>query len=904
MNAPEGAALETIVPGADAARAPTPRDTEARARSDDAATWRTASSAGGRGARHPDELRSMRSVGPRWPLLIMLTVAALAGLWLMVPKRQDLATVQARAPARMADLEAAVDRGDRSSSTLTALAREALRTGDVPRATQVLGDVLRRQPNDPEALQMLVQTHDRAQRSREAVAALESLQRVAPTLERQRDIVQRYSTLGDERQTLTALTKLVGSMPGADTAEHRRLAGLLISGGAPRAALETLDALARLSPGRVDAELASLRMRALLAIPAADAQPGLPSAAATSAGVDAAAQVVAQWIKAKPPGADADVLTLVQPLARAGQHERIVALLEPHLSSQEPNLLAAWTEAMRNAQRSEQAAQRLATLPGPAGNHALLTQRVGLALDLGRMRDAADALRRHGWARVDGALLLRFVQGLLATRASPERDGWLRELWTAGGQSALSRANPVAAARVALAVGDHTSASKLADASLAHCEGAVDCAVRVAVINHVQGRDLDVAAALKVAHDGGVIDENLLLDYARTAMAHGQAGPALAKLNAQRRAPTSMAYNEAWAMVATQQGQHADVERWLESMAGVPINDSLLRDLFKLAVDAKANTLSVMLGVRLGNKLKLADRVMVAQALGEMGRVQEALIVWKGVRAESKAYEDAYARSLEQVAKRRAAAGAPADTTLVQASQPATAPSAMTVDPAQAALATVLVERLKASKPGTDRQALVQQLVDLQAHDLALPWLETLALAEPLRWMDALEVAAVSANRRDKLLPVWRKAVMVDAIPRLKRLQIAQNLVQAGDVEHGDFAQRMMLTDKPLDDPEVQRLFARWGERLTSDQLDWVQARALSQEDRSASRAAWLRKLNDGGGAKRTVALVSRYNPALAEGPVFEAYVDALNKLGDRAALARVLARSATAPATGGQSAR
>jgi hypothetical protein len=67
------------------------------------------------------------------------------------------------------------------------------------------------------------------------------------------------------------------------------------------------------------------------------------------------------------------------------------------------------------------------------------------------------------------------------------------------------------------------------------------------------------------------------------------------------------------------------------------------------------------------------------------------------------------------------------------------------------------------------------------------------------------------------------------------------------------------------------------------------QAPALSAEDAATARAAWMRKLNDVGGATRTVSVYQRVNPKPKQGPVFDAYIDALTKLGDRAALASAL---------------
>ena len=60
-----------------------------------------------------------------------------------------------------------------------------------------------------------------------------------------------------------------------------------------------------------------------------------------------------------------------------------------------------------------------------------------------------------------------------------------------------------------------------------------------------------------------------------------------------------------------------------------------------------------------------------------------------------------------------------------------------------------------------------------------------------------------------------------------------------------------------------------------------------------ARRAAWMQMLNERGAAERTVVLFRRLQPRPTSGPVFDAHINALRRLGDQAALDRALADAA-----------
>jgi tetratricopeptide (TPR) repeat protein len=830
-------------------------------------------------AAHPDELLSRRARAPRWPFVAMGALVGAALVAMLVPRGSELSALQAQVASPRPGLEAAADRGDTSSATLVALARERLRAGEPAGAMAALRTVLDRQPNDAAALQALADTFDHTGRRFDAAAALEQLQRVDPNAERQRQLVRRYIDLGDEAQATRALSTLVNGLRAGTDAESLQLADRLMTTGAPRGALEVLDGLAQQRPQAATVTLLAKQMQAMLAI--AHAEP-----MGTSSSVKAADQAAARartWLLAHPATLNADAPLLAAPLVQGGHHERVVTLLDPMLSAQAPALVATWAQAMRQAGRRDAALQRLAGLrpatdPTTKSQDALrdemLQLQVTMALEGGKLNQALNAVRERGMARTPSSALLPLAERALADQAAgTDQAPLLRELWAQAAPT-LSNADPLLATRVALAAGDHVASARLADSAAAACDNKSTCTVRLASINHQQGRTKEATAALKLALEGSDIDEALLGEFARVSIALSQGREALAKLDKQRRASSPPPFNEAYALLGTSAGRYADVERWLERTPARDISSGLVRELFKMAVDAKAHPLTVACAARLDpSTLKPADRVMLAYAYMDLGRTSDALNLWRQVRSQTKIYDDAYARALSVAVKSGAGAMAEAE------------------------YADVLLSQLSLAKDPATSDALIEQLVAVGAHSKVIGPLEALAVADPKRWLPALETAALQSGQPERARAVWRKVVLLETAPKPLRWRLATELLEMGDRTVAEQALRQLGVASVPDDVVVQRLFTLWGPRLTPDQLDWVEARAqtagqqpaLSAADATIARAAWMRKLNDVGGAARAVSVYQRTNPKPKTGPVFDAYIDALTKTGDRAALASAL---------------
>ncbi len=827
---------------------------------------------------HRDEWLSANVRAPGWFWVVFGAVATAALMGWALPQEPNPSTLQDRATASKATRGlSATSRDDPSIDAQLARARLQMVNGDLDIALHQLQDVLDDDPKHVAALHALVELHDRANRKADALTTLARILTIAPNQDWQRQLIARHRALGQDALALQALDALVHNFQAGSSSEHLLLADALMARQLPQRALQTLDALERRQSRAMTVDVVADQLSALLAMASADTDK-----ASSARALDQAQTRARAWLNTHPASRNNDVTTLTAPYLRAGVPASALSLLEPLLDAQSPSIMAAWSRAMIASGRGDEALRRLATSTVTGSGVERLHQRVALALELDRLDAALAALRSHGSPPAPRSVLVTLAQAALVdqrtdTARARTRHDLLRELWLPINQAVLASADSLLAARIATAVGDGAAVARLADGAAAACHGKTECAVHLASMNHQQGRNVEAAMALTLVDQAGEVPETQLVEYARVAIATNRSQEASVKLDKQRHATASQAFNEAWLLVATAAGQHREAIAWLNVNPVGGVSDDVLSDVFKLSLQVQAHALTAAAGQRLPpTRIKPSELVLLAQAQMALNRRAESLATWRRVRTQTDAYQDEYAQALTQVVERNADATARSELVALHAST------------------------LKRAVPGPKRDAVMQQLIDLGAADQALPTLGAMALAEPQRWLAPFETAATRAGQGALLVPVWKRVVADTTVPREMRTQRALQLFDAGERVAADQALRMLVTDGLPDDAVMQRLFSHWGPRLRPDHLDWLEARALTarsapEGDATPVRAAWMKKLNDVGAAARTVAVYRRLQDKPMQGPVFDAYVDALTQMGDRAGLAAALRRGVRA---------
>jgi tetratricopeptide (TPR) repeat protein len=657
--------------------------------------------------RHPDESRALRAHAPRWPSVASLAMlgalttlvllprqdergasqASLTGRgwsapWASSSSRPDAPSIsgQGKAAEGAAKAVAVSPRAPASGAAKTPSSRTAQQTppaapmssmasiaagiaaANAHRAAQrndaaltVLQELTERFPEEAATWQALSDMAYELGRRTQAAGALERMQQLAPSAERQRQIVRRWRDAGDPVKETAALEALVQGRFDATPMDFELLAERHLEMLAPRRALATIELLATQRPEVINARVVALELRALVARSAENSKASSPPSEAVKGRANAATAAVPKavplakidadaalgrarsWLEQHPDTRGADAPLLSTALVNAGHPALAAAALEPFIAKGPGPVVQAWSQAMRSSGRGTEAASRLARLGLPRDDtQTVARERVQIALDGGRL-DTALAVVKGSVDRTPATTKVSMARAALAElQKAPNRDATavLRELWPKA-QDELGANDPMLAARTAWATGDGLGAARWADAAQTSCEGNGNCAVALAALQLDLGRARESLSAVRLAERAGDIDESLLPRFARTALKLNVPVDALTKIEKQRRISPSSAFNEAWSLLATAAGQHVSVQRWVDTSRPGDIPELLLRELFRMAVDAKHNTLAVAVGLRLdARSLKPSERVLMAQMLMEGGRVSESLRLWKQARAQ------------------------------------------------------------------------------------------------------------------------------------------------------------------------------------------------------------------------------------------------------------------------------
>ncbi|WP_157991384.1 tetratricopeptide repeat protein [Caldimonas tepidiphila] len=794
-------------------------------------------------------------------LVVGLAVAAaFPASLLLVPSGGELAALRLETghpeEARRI-LESRRAAGDRSAVHTEMLARVRARQGDLPGSIGLLEELAAARPQDTSVLESLARLYHEADRTEDHAGALERLQDRQPTVERQRQLVTLQGELGRPAQQLAALAALIDRFDAGDVADFLLLARLQAEQGRPRDALATYRKLAGRHPQALDASIVAAEMR--LRLDTRDAEGALERGRG--------------WLAARPGELSQAAPMLAAALAMGGRADLAVALLEPFAGGPAPAapVLAASIQVLVDAGRLEDAVHRVETLPPTATSTPELQHlRLRVALAAGRTGLALDVARGIGLDRLPPELLADVLSAALAARRQDVLD-----LADTSLRTRLASGDPLLAARTALALGDAAGARRWSAAA--------------ARAGMPPGRWLELAGVLQQLGDTDGTLQWLRRaadapdakaapgDIARLYLALGRAEEGRDRLERLRREAPSPAADEAWALLATVSGRHAQVATWLDGEAAQDRPAGLYRDLYHLAMQARAHPLAVRAAERLQAVARSdSDRLLLAEALIASGRAGDALRQLRGLAHRGPL--DADRRFALLLAAWRQG------------------------EPVADELRRACLERLGDTRRGADPGPEIATLFELRAHGDLVPLLEPLAAREPGRWLGAFAEAATASDQKPRLLALWTKLGLSGTVPPELRLQLAHGLLDAGKRAPAERILRLLAADAPREAPVVRQLLFVWGPRPTAEQLDWLAARA--RQARPAERAGWMRDLVERGAAARAVE-VYRASARQDPGPEpLDAYLEALAALGDPAQLAGALREIAAAPPPGAPLAR
>ena len=783
------------------------------------------------------------------PLLVL--IASAIGLTVaLVPHGRELALLRMQAgdaQGAVTALEALVAAGDRSPATLAALARALSRAGNVAAAAQLLERLVAERPGDRATLEALAGFQRDAGRTEGLIRTLEALQTLAPTVDWQRELAALLGAAGRPEERRQALRVLVERF-AAEPVDYVELARAEQAAGDPAAGAAILQRLAARHPAAIDASVVGLQLSMLLA----------------SGEAEQALQRGRQWLEGRND-LPSSAAILGGALSVGGRPDLAVTLLEPHAGQgADPDLVAALAQAESDAGKPEQGLRRLEQLGTTAkamgaGTAALL--RLQLALVVGDTDRAMMAAEIMGMRKLPAEMLARLARVPLAIG----RTDALRRILAAAGDGFL-QVDAVLAARIQLALGDTDAARRWSDRAAREVAGPPERMVEIAEVEVRLGRIDRMLDMLGRAVADPRLAPKGLVDIARLYMQAGRAADGALALDALRRRLPSPAADSAWALTATAAGQVREVGAWLAANRGEGLSADVLKDLVYLATDAKGTALAVAAAERLFELRSGGDEgLLLARVLLNADQARRALDRLRALPADTVVPNELYEAVLLAAWRQRA--------------------------PVAEELRAIWLRHLAAATEPSERVAAVYVLLELKAYPELLPVLRRLAEQDPGQWISAFSEAAAAAGRRADLPAFWAEMAMRPGVPTELRRQLAFRVLDASDKRRAEQVFRALAAGAPPRSPDVRMMLFLWGPRPSAEQLDWIEARA--RRAGGAETAEWMNVLIADGAPARAVAAYRATAPGAASGDASEAladaYLTALEALGNRAALAAAI---------------
>lgn len=764
---------------------------------------------------------------------------------LLVPRGVDLAALvvqYGRADKALEELERATAGGDNKPATVAALARVRARSGDLHGSIELLRRLTDLRPDDMQSLQLLADALRATDRIPEYLGALETLEQRVPTAARRKELARLYAANGSTARHIATLEVIIGDSNAADVADYLTLARLLSQQGDHAKALSTLDRMVSRHADSLDASVVAAQISASVAM--GDATTAMARGR--------------RWLQAHPKTLALEAPMLAGALGAGGRPDLGAALLEPFRSNPDADdrLRVAWAQAMSDSGHPDLALAGI-RLAGSAVNASIDLARLQmrLAVATGQLDAAIEVVRAIGVGRVPSAELTT----LAAAASAAGRVDVLRLIHPIATE-AIGTLDAPLAARVAIAVGDRANASRWIDVALRTGPREPGHAAQLVSLLQKLGRSAEAFDLLQTFAPRAE-DRDLTIEYARLHIGLRHAAAGLQVIDGLRRTRADHAFDEAWALLATAQGRHAEVLHWLTHDGTPPASTDVLRDVLHLAMDGKGYELAIASGRELVRRSVAADdRSLLGHALLAAGRPREAIAEWRALgpaHTNTAAFVSALFAAWQQGA------------------------------PVAEELRARLIERLAREARPEQRHATISALLALGANAELLPSLEPLVLADPQQWLAVFEEAAAKAGQHSRLQAMWAAVAEAGTTPSTLREQIAFRLLDAGQKPAAELVLRTLAATAAPDDPATRRLLFVWGPRPASNQLEWLESRALGAS--GADRAAWMRLLNERDAPARTIAIFRKDPGGSGNSAARDAYLDAVLARGDKREIAAAL---------------
>lgn len=181
-------------------------------------------------------------------------------------------------------------------------------------------------------------------------------------------------------------------------------------------------------------------------------------------------------------------------------------------------------------------------------------------------------------------------------------------------------------------------------------------------------------------------------------------------------------------------------------------------------------------------------------------------------------------------------------------------------------------------------EELVFALVELKAHEQALPHLKQLAYKLGGDWISPYEETLVILEKKQELIDFWRLRAKQPDLSDEENRQLAFQFLDAYSKADAEEIFKALAETAAPNSPDVKQLLFLWGPRPASNNRMWLLERARASA--GEQRAEWTKHLVNAGGAQEAIRL--------AEGKpmkdnMFAVYLEALEELDDETVIASAI---------------
>jgi tetratricopeptide (TPR) repeat protein len=554
-----------------------------------------------------------RSMSPRARLMNLLHSQGLflltAGFGItlslaLVPRGAELGLLNlevGRTAEALEVLESRYASGDRSLSTVGALAEARARSGSVASAITLLEELLPENPKNIALLETLAKLFRQVGRNVDAARILSDLVAIRSTPQALRQLAAVYGLLERQEAQLAVLRELTRS-PKAETGDIVALARLEGSLGDPLRGAEILAQLAALRPRQIDASIVALETSLRLA----------------GGEIERAYRRAQAWLaKARTPRSD--VLALASVFSNGRQPAIALSLLEPYARRDVTNeLLTALLQVQIDVGQPREALMRLeahaqSTRGRVSRNLELL--RLNLAVSLSDAARTVEAVAAMDIADVPPARLASVARAAIAVRR-PDIIASIRHFLESG----THELSAVVIGETWLALQERDRAIAWANAAAEAIESR-DTAIRRARLEWSLQRKVQAQAILRTTLRAGDTPmeraEPIALEHldevSRLAIEFGLVSDASRFLSRLREARPSPEVDRAWARVVALSQPDAFCA-WLMSQKRGTISTVFLREIIFLAADRKVYNVALKAAARLSvERGSDSDRMLLAE---------------------------------------------------------------------------------------------------------------------------------------------------------------------------------------------------------------------------------------------------------------------------------------------------